>query len=54
MRSKGPSFSGDGTLATYRDVFEFESPDRKVLRSSVLGADGQWTQYMTARYQRVK
>lgn len=54
LESKGPSFAGDGTLATYRDVFEFESPDRKVLRSSVLGPDGQWTQYMTARYQRTK
>jgi hypothetical protein len=54
LESKGPSFAGDGRLATYRDVFEFESPDRKVLRSSVLGADGEWTQYLTASYQRVK
>ncbi len=54
LEAQGPSFSGDGTLATYRDVVEFESPDAKVLRSSMLGSDGQWTEYMTARYRRVK
>ncbi|WP_292445549.1 DUF1579 domain-containing protein [Methylibium sp.] len=52
LESQGPSFSGDGTLATYRDVIEIKSPDHRMLTSHVLGDDGEWTQFMTANYHR--
>ncbi|MBA3589155.1 MAG: DUF1579 domain-containing protein [Methylibium sp.] len=52
LESQGPSFSGDGTLATYRDVIEIKSPDHRLLTSHVLGDSGEWTQFMTANYHR--
>ena len=54
LESRGPSFAGDGTLANYRDVFRFEGRDRKVLTSSMQGADGTWTTYLTVDYRRTK
>lgn len=52
LDSEGPSFSGDGTLDKYRDSIEMVSDDHRVLRSHVLGADGQWNHFMTAHYHR--
>jgi hypothetical protein len=54
LDTEGPSFSGDGTMAKYRDVVELKSDDHRILRSSVLGGDGTWTQFMTAHYRRVR
>ena len=54
LQSKGPSFAGDGTLANYRDAFEFKADDHKVLTSSVEGPDGKWTTYLTVDYRRTK
>jgi hypothetical protein len=55
LESEGPSFSGDGTLATYRDVIEIKSADHRVLTSQLRGVDGQWgTPFMTAHYRRRK
>lgn len=52
LESEGPSFSGDGATAKYRDTTEFDGPGRRVQASEVLGGDGRWTRFMTARYQR--
>ncbi len=52
LESRGPSFAGDGGLATYRDVIEIKSPDHRMLTSHVLGDNGEWTQFMTANYRR--
>ena len=54
LDTEGPSFSGDGTTAKYKDVIEFKSDDHRILTSQVLGADGKWTQFMTAHYRRKK
>jgi hypothetical protein len=40
-------------MSTYQDIIEIVSPDQRVLRSQVLGADGKWTQFMEANYRRV-
>lgn len=53
LHSVGPSFSGDGTLAPYRDEIELVSADERVLRAYTQGADGVWTHFMTTRYRRV-
>ena len=53
LNAEGPSFSGDGTMAKYQDIIEIVSPDHRVLRSQVQGADGKWTQFMEAHYRRV-
>lgn len=52
LESQGPSFAGDGGLATYRDVIEIKSADHRMLTSHVLGENGEWTQFMTANYHR--
>lgn len=54
LDSEGPSFSGDGTMAKYRDAIEFKSDDYRVLTAQVLGDDGQWREFMTAHYRRRK
>jgi hypothetical protein len=48
------SGGGAGKLAKFKDVIELRSDDHRVLSSSMLGADGQWTQFMTAHYRRTR
>ena len=54
LSSEGPSFDGSGRLGRYRDVIEFRSDDHRLLTSHVLGSDGEWQQFMTAHYGRLK
>lgn len=54
LDSEGASMSGDGTTSEYQDALEFMSDDRYVMRSSVLGQDGKWTQFMTMEFRRRK
>lgn len=53
LHTVGPSFSGDGSMAKYKDVIELKSDNERAMTSHVLGDDGQWTQFMTATYRRV-
>jgi len=48
----GPSMAGDGRLVKYQDIIEIKSDDHRVLSSQVLGEDGAWHSFMTARYRR--
>ncbi len=50
----GPSFDSPGKLVDYQDIFEVVDADHRILRSQVKGADGNWTQFMTSHYTRVK
>lgn len=52
LHSEGPSMTGEGQMAQYKDVIEFKSPNHRVLTSFCLGDDGQWQQFMTANYHR--
>lgn len=54
LNAEGPSFGAEGTLAKYKDVIEVKSDDHRVLRSHVLGDDGEWHGFMTANYRRTK
>jgi hypothetical protein len=54
LYADGPSFTGDGGTAHYRDSVQLVSRDERVLTSSVQGPDGQWTQFMSAHYTRRK
>ncbi len=54
LDAEGPSFTGDGKTAKYRDAIEFKSDDHRVLTSHMLGDDGQWHGFMTAHYRRTK
>lgn len=54
LESEGPSMTGDGKLAKYRDVIELKSDDHRVMTSHLLGDDGQWHLFMTASFVRVR
>ena len=54
LNAEGPSWAEEGKLAKYKDVIEIQSEDHRVLRSHMLGDDGQWHQFMTAHYRRNK
>jgi hypothetical protein len=53
LEADGPSFTNPTATAKYRDSVELVSPDHRILRSTVLGDDGTWIEFMTAHYRRV-
>lgn len=54
LEATGPNMMDPSKGDTkYRDAMEFKSPDHRTLTSSAL-VDGEWVQYMTANYHRVK
>jgi hypothetical protein len=52
LKCRGPSMSGDGSLAPYEDIIEIVSPSERLLRSRTPGADGQWNEFMRIAYRR--
>jgi hypothetical protein len=54
LDAERPSCIAEGKTAKYKDAFEILSDDHSVLTSRFLGEDGQWHQFMTAHYRRVK
>lgn len=52
LDTQGPSFAGDGSTSPYQDIVEVIDANHRLLKSRVLGADGKWTEFMTARYRR--
>jgi hypothetical protein len=52
LEAEGPSMSGDGKTARYRDVIEFHGEDERTLTGNVLGDDGKWQPMMTMTYRR--
>lgn len=52
LECQGPDFNVEGKLAKYRDVIEWIDDGHRLLHSSVLGDDGNWTRFMTAHYLR--
>ncbi|MEQ9409120.1 MAG: DUF1579 domain-containing protein [Fuerstiella sp.] len=49
---EGPRFDGEG-LVRYQDSIEIVDPDHWVLRSRILGDDGQWHSFMEGHHRRV-
>lgn len=57
LHAEGPDMSpgaAPGKLARYKDVITMQSADHRTLSSHCLGADGNWQQFMSADYRRVK
>jgi hypothetical protein len=53
LEARGPTMDGSLGTTLYRDAFEVLSPDRRRLRASVMGPDGQWIEFMQTDYRRV-
>lgn len=53
LDTEGPSMTSEGKMACFQDIVEMIDNDHRLLRSQVLGEDGQWQQFMVARYRRV-
>jgi hypothetical protein len=54
LEADGPTFTDPNATAKYRDVVELVSDDHRILRSLVLGENGEWHQFMTAHYRRTR
>lgn len=54
LESEGPAFDGSPGMGKYRDIIQFLSDDDRVLRSDVLGPDGEWREFMVMHYRRVR
>lgn len=52
LNTEGPNMSAEGQMATFKDVIEIQDDDHRVLTSHLVGEDGSWHQFMTARYRR--
>ena len=53
LDSEGPDLSTPGKMAKYQDIIEFHGNSERVLRSRMLGADGNWNEFMKMTYRRV-
>ena len=54
LETEGPAFDDPSKTSKYRDVIELKDADHRTLSSSVQGADGKWTTFLTAKYERKK
>lgn len=54
LSTVGPDFENEGKELNYQDIIEIVDDDNRILRSRMQGADGNWTQIMTAHYKRKK
>jgi hypothetical protein len=53
LDTEGPSFPDTSKIVKYRDSVEIVAEDHRVLRSSYLGDNGNWHEFMMADYRRV-
>ncbi|MDI1437484.1 DUF1579 domain-containing protein [Polyangium sorediatum] len=54
LHTEGPDFSAPGKMTSFKDILEIKSEHERVLRSEMLGQDGQWTEIMRQFYRRTK
>ncbi len=53
LNCTGPSFAVDGETAPYRDIIEIIDDNHRTLTSYGQNENGEWQQFMKARYMRV-
>jgi hypothetical protein len=54
LETEGPIFGDSSRLARYREVIEVPGPGRKVMRSLILGPDGEWFEFSRSEYTRAR
>lgn len=52
LETEGPVMGNPEKTTKYREVIEVEARDRKVMRSMILGPDGEWFEFQRAEYHR--
>jgi hypothetical protein len=53
LDTEGPDVMvNDGSMARFQDIIELVDADHRTMTSRMLGKDGEWRQFMTARYRR--
>lgn len=52
LDAEGPSFSGDGSMAAFQDIFEWIDADHYTLSSRYRSPDGTWVSFMSGMYTR--
>lgn len=52
LDTEGPILGDPARTAKYREVIEIEGADHKVVRSMILGPDGEWFEFARAEYRR--
>ncbi|MGL6074605.1 MAG: DUF1579 domain-containing protein [Fimbriiglobus sp.] len=54
LDAEGPTFTGDGSMAWYQDIFESVNDNTRTLKSRMKMPDGSYMQFMHATYTRKK
>lgn len=52
LETEGPIMGDPTTSARYREFIEVHGTDGKVIRSQILGPDGEWFEFSRAEYRR--
>lgn len=54
LETEGPIMGNPSTTTQYREIIEVEDTDHHVMRSLILGPDGEWFEFARAEYRRVE
>ena len=54
LETDGPIHGNPARTTSYREVIEVVSSDHKVMRSMILGPDGEWFEFARAEYRRAE
>lgn len=52
LETEGPIMGDPTRTAQYPEIIEVEDADHKVMRSLILGPDGEWFEFSRAEYRR--
>lgn len=52
LETEGPVMGDPETIGEYREVIEIRGRDSKVMRSMILGPDGEWFEFQRSEYRR--
>lgn len=54
LETEGPILGDPARVTSYREIIEVLSANRKVMRSMILGPDGEWFEFARAEYKRTE
>ncbi|QDV09729.1 hypothetical protein Poly30_52880 [Planctomycetes bacterium Poly30] len=52
--AEGPAFDDPSRVTRFQDITEFDGSGRRLLRSRMLGADGEWVEFSSGVAERVR